>query len=178
MHARSRTLLVVGCLIAVFGASLGASRAQAAGLELGVTAPVVVPLGYETSFGAGICANLQLDLNDWAGLSLTSGVLRYVEDENHSDAEVPILLGGTFSLPTGVERVRPYLDVKLGYTHAFGSDRTPHWLTAMVGGGVRISTADRLDVIVGADFVVPDIRGNSDDKFGLMLKLGAQYGVL
>jgi hypothetical protein len=172
MNTKARTLLVVGCLVGFLG------RAEAAGLELGVSAPLVVPLGYETSFGAGLAANLQLNLNDWVGLTLTSGVLRYVEDENHSDAEVPVLLGVTFSFPTRVERVTPYLDLKLGYTHAFGSDGSPHWLTAMVGGGVRIRTLDRLDLLVGTDFVVPDIRGNSDDKFGLMLKVGAQYDLL
>jgi hypothetical protein len=109
---------------------------------------------------------------------VTSGVLRYVEDDNHSDLEVPVLAGLSIALPTGVERITPHLEVKLGYTHAFGSDRSPHWLTAMVGGAVRFRTTEHLELLVGTDFLVPDIRGNSTDKYGLMFKVGAQYSLL
>jgi hypothetical protein len=150
--------------------------AVAAELYVGARVPLIVPLGLGSSVGAGFTPSLQVDLGRGLGLNLSSGFI-YCSNDDGEEKDIPVLLGVAYTFHAE-QRVRPYLELKAGYTHAIRPDESGHWITLTGGAGVYIRTVRSLELDLGADVVAPDLRGTSRDSIGFMIKLGARYGLI
>jgi hypothetical protein len=150
------------------------AAASAESFTVGVSVPVVMPLGYTTHGGAGATPSFGWNFGPSLNLAVTSGFVYYHEGD-HDERTVPVLVGASWIFH-GLRSALPYVALRTGYTYAFNSERSPHWLTVMGGGGVLIPTRHDLAVDVGFDVLVADVRGNSRDPVGLLVKVGVLYG--
>ncbi len=148
------------------------ASAAAEGVVVGVAAPVVVPIGLSTHAGAGITPTFGWSLGKRLTLGVTTGFVYYYEGD-HNERTVPVLASASWTFPT--ESILPYLALRAGYTYAVGSERSPHWMTVMGGAGVLVPTKWDFAVDVGFDVLVADVRGNSRDPVGLLVKIGLAY---
>jgi hypothetical protein len=170
---RMRLLLVVTML-----AALGAPHAAAAqGLTLAARVPIVIPIGYSNHGGVGFAPSLNVRLGNHVALGATAGFVYYSAGDR-DERDIPVLLGATYIFRDPALLVRPYVELRAGYTYSSGADGTPHWLTVMGGAGVLVRTARNLALDVGLDLLAPDLRGNARDPIGLMLKVGVVYSLL
>jgi hypothetical protein len=149
------------------------ASAAADALTVEATVPVVVPLGYSTHAGAGFTPSIGWSFGEHLNVSLTSGFVYYYEGD-HNERTVPVLLGASWTF-RNFNAVLPYVALRAGYTYAVGADQSPHWLTVMGGVGVLVPTRWSWAFDLGFDVLVADVRGNSRDPVGLMLKLGMVY---
>jgi hypothetical protein len=175
---KTQTPLTPVLVIAVLSAVLGGAGSAAADqqLYLGARVPLIIPVGLNTSVGVGVTPSLQLDVGRGVGLTFSSGLIYYSE-EGRVEKDVPVLLGVAYTFRED-QRIKPYLELKAGYTYVMSSDESSHWITATLGVGVYFRTVRNLEIDAGADFIVPDFRGNSRYPVGFMLKVGARYGLL
>lgn len=151
------------------------TSAQAQSVTLGASVPVVVPTGFSTSVGVGVLPGIQYNLSPAWGVNLTSGVIYFDEESDHTEKQIPALVGLNYTLTRWSPGFRPYGTLKMGYTHALDSEKSPHWVTAVAGLGVAIQASSRFALDLGADLLVPDFRGNSDDPVGFLMKFGVVY---
>lgn len=176
LRRNSSATLRAAALVAVFMAC--PSGAWARGLQLEAAMPVIVPLGVSSSVAFGITPTLQMDLTSRMGLTFTSGALWLTQGDEEDQLEVPFLLGVSYGAVSPRRGVQPYLSLKLGYTHAFGSEESAHWITASAGGGVLWRASEHLCLDLGLDILVPDLRGNSPSPAGLMFKIGSRFDLV
>jgi hypothetical protein len=153
------------------------SVAAAQGLTLAARVPVVIPIGYSNHGGIGFAPSLNVRLGDHVALGATAGFIYYSAGDR-DERDIPVLLGATYVFRDPGTLVRPYVELRAGYTYSSGAEGTPHWLTVMGGTGVLVRTARNLALDFGLDLLAPDLRGNSRDPIGLMLKVGVVYSLL
>lgn len=170
---RMRLLLVVTTLAALAAPSAAAAQ----GLSLAARVPVVIPIGYSSHGGVGFAPSLNVRLGDHVALGVTAGFV-YYNAGDRDERDIPVLLGATYVFRDPGLLVRPYLELRAGYTYSSGADGTPHWLTVMGGTGVLVRTTRTLALDLGLDLLAPDLRGNSRDPIGLMFKVGVVYSLL
>ncbi len=178
MSAVTRTnRVLLGLTVTRVVAALAPASAAAQGLSLAARVPIVIPVGYSTHGGVGFAPSLNVRLGEHVALGLTAGFIYYSEGD-HSERDIPVLVGATYVFRDPGALARPYVELRTGYTYSSGSERSSHFLTLMGGTGVLLRTTRSLTLDLGFDLVAPDLRGNSRDPLGLMLKVGVVYSLL
>jgi hypothetical protein len=173
-----RSYLIVIPIFLFLG--LTSLSAKAERLELGLSLPVIVPLGYTPNVGVGAVSGLQYNLTPRWGFNVTSGIL-YTSGEEDSETAVPVLAGVSYVVYMGnlsSVDLHNYLSMRLGYTHAVDSDHSRHNLTGTAGGGLLFGKAGGFKIDFGVDLVFPDIRGNVDYPVRILMRIGVLHALI
>lgn len=177
MHPMSNKILVAAAaLLATLAWPTADAAAQT--LKLRLDLPVMAPLGYTANVGLGVTGGLQLEARSGLGLGLSVGAIHVSEQSEFTALMLPLMAHGSYTFGGLFSGVEPYLEAGLGYTHALGTDSSAHWLSAAAGGGVLFQLVRNVQLNVGAQLLLPDLRGRSSDPLAMMLRFGVMNRLL